>query len=235
MRKILKLFAISTFVLFAVNVYGQNIYYQTEKGNIYNAAQYAKQKQEFVESLKKNVSKNVTVKENLTKLRENKDSVLMAFVWEVHIGKISKRDKREEEMKNALIGKKFPFEKLTNNNVNLSDLKGKPTLINLWFTRCRPCLEEIPALNAIKNKYNSQANFIALTFENEKKVQALLQKREFNYTHLTNEKKFLKEIGINTYPVNILLDKNGVVVKINDGIPIGSKGEELESDLKGLF
>ncbi len=85
MRTILKLFAVSTFVLFAVNVCGQEIYYQSHKGSIYTADEYAKIKQE-------------------------------------------------------------------------------------------------------------------------------------------------KEIGINTYPVNILLDKNGIVVKINGGIPIGSNGEELEND-----
>ncbi len=138
-------------------------------------------------------------------------------------------------MKNALIGNKFPLENMENHKSEWNELEGKPTLINLWFTNCYPCLEEIPKLNAIKKKYASKAYFIAITFDNEAKVQQLLQTRAFNFKQWTGEKRFLKELGINTYPVNILLDKNGIVVKIEGGIPLDSSGDELARDLEELL
>lgn len=36
---------------------------------------------------------------------------------------------------------------------SLSDYRGRVVLINWWATWCAPCLEELPALNELQNKY----------------------------------------------------------------------------------
>ena len=48
---------------------------------------------------------------------------------------------------------KFDLNTLMDKNFNSEQLKGKPTMINFWFTRCAPCIDEMPVLNKIKEKY----------------------------------------------------------------------------------
>ena len=41
---------------------------------------------------------------------------------------------------------------LEGNEYSLSNLKGKIRVLNFWFTTCKPCVEEIPALNELVKK-----------------------------------------------------------------------------------
>jgi thiol-disulfide isomerase/thioredoxin len=126
-----------------------------------------------------------------------------------------------EEFINSYIGKKFPlfeFETMESTNLSLKDLEGKPTLINLWFVGCAPCMRELPALEDLKLKYKDKVNFIAITFNNKDLVERLLKIKSFNYTHIVNAQQFLNNIGVNSYPKNIFLDKNGIVRNIKTEI-----------------
>ena len=52
----------------------------------------------------------------------------------------------------ALEGNPFPafdLPTLSGDRLDQNQLKGKPTVINFWFTRCAPCIDEIPVLNAL--------------------------------------------------------------------------------------
>lgn len=109
---------------------------------------------------------------------------------------------------------------LNSKKVELNDLKGKVTFINLWFTNCFPCVKEIPLLNILKNKFEENVNFVAITFDTKEKVKAFLKKKDFNFQHLVNGKSYLKnDLGNISYPKIIILDQKGVVKYIGEGIP----------------
>ena len=57
------------------------------------------------------------------------------------------------------------------NSFSSDQLIGKPTMINFWFTRCAPCIDEMPVLNKIKEKYKDDFNFIAITYEKKEDVE----------------------------------------------------------------
>ena len=40
--------------------------------------------------------------------------------------------------------------------VRLSDLRGRPVLINIWATWCSPCREEMPSMNALYKDYSAK-------------------------------------------------------------------------------
>jgi thiol-disulfide isomerase/thioredoxin len=48
------------------------------------------------------------------------------------------------------------FKDLSGNDVTLASLKGKVVLVNFWGTWCHPCLEEIPLLVGMQQKYGSK-------------------------------------------------------------------------------
>jgi thiol-disulfide isomerase/thioredoxin len=105
---------------------------------------------------------------------------------------------------------------LDGKQISLNDLKGKPTLVNLWFTSCAPCIEEMPVLNEIKTKYGEKFNFLSITFDSEIMVKKFLEKHKFEFAHIVNSKKLTEKLGFEGYPVNLFLDKNGIV-KIIEG------------------
>jgi len=99
-------------------------------------------------------------------------------------------------------------------------IKERPTLLNLWFVNCPPCIKEIPELNRIKKQYGDRMNFVAMTFDKEEDVKVFLKKKEFNFLILTNAKSYLSEnLGNKSYPKILLLDRNGVIRSIEGGIP----------------
>jgi len=115
---------------------------------------------------------------------------------------------------------KFTLRNLQSKKISSNDLKGKVTVINLWFTNCFPCVKEIPILNVLQNKYKDQVRFLAITYDSKQKVKAFLKKKDFNFEQLVNAESYLrKELGNRAYPKIIILDKEGIVRYIGGGIP----------------
>ena len=114
----------------------------------------------------------------------------------------------------------FKLELLNGGNFSSDSFKGKVTFINLWFTACIPCVEEMPALNKLVEAYKDKVQFLSITFDKIEKVQIFLKKNEFNFKHLINAQEFIKdELKNNSFPKNIIIDKTGKIVLVNDGLP----------------
>ncbi len=97
---------------------------------------------------------------------------------------------------------------------SLDKLKGKIAVLNFWFINCAPCVEEIPDLNGLKNKYanNKNVEFIAITFDSKADVKTFLQKNPFNYNIITDANKIMDDYIVVGFPTNILLDKNNDII-----------------------
>ena len=69
-------------------------------------------------------------------------------------------------------------------------------------------------------------NFIAITFDDEKKVMSFLKRKEFNFKHITNAEKFIEYIGSKPYPENIFINRDGFIQNIEGGL-----GNQADLDL----
>ena len=130
-----------------------------------------------------------------------------------------------------LLDKQFPVEHLKDENnldFKIESLHEKPTLINIWFTSCRPCVEELPYLNELQNKLSPQVNFVAITFDSKEKVDQFLSKHEFNFKHLKVSYQDLERTGIYKYPLNFILDSQGTIRRILGGIDGTEIGEVIK-------
>ena len=135
----------------------------------------------------------------------------------------------------SLYGKPFPefsLKSLEGDVVNLSDFKGKAILINFWFTGCGPCIKEMPALSNIQKKYADQLIFLSISFNTKNELDRFFQSHTFDFMHLTDARDFIDSIGIHGYPKNILINKEGVVHQILDGIhqQLDKEGTVIEGD-----
>ena len=134
---------------------------------------------------------------------------------------------------NDLLDTTFPLFEMTLLNgkaLTTSDLRGKKTLINLWFTSCQPCLDEIPFLNEIRTELNSQEfNFIAITYQDSTEISEFLKSNDFNFTHIVNSRNIIDSLGVRFYPKTIILDDKLTIVRIEKRIPADSSISEIEA------
>jgi thiol-disulfide isomerase/thioredoxin len=119
--------------------------------------------------------------------------------------------------------KAFPNFKLRNlegKKITEKDLKGKITLINIWFVNCHPCRREMPILNTLKEKYQDKVDFKSITFDSKETVQQFLKTNTYTFDHLVNAKSFLKkDLGVKAYPKILIVNREGVVTYVGPGIP----------------
>lgn len=131
------------------------------------------------------------------------------------------------------LGTHFPIEEYKDKdgkNFSANYLKGKNTLVNLWFTNCAPCITEIPILNTLKESVPN-ANFIAITHDPSDKVHSFLLKRKYTFFQITDAGKQLKSyLTVQRFPMSFILDKEGNIREIT-----GLVNEEKLETIKKLL
>ena len=123
------------------------------------------------------------------------------------------------------VGQKAPSFKLPNIEGNEFELesfrKDKHVLLVFTATWCPACRHEIPLLKEYYDEYTDEGfEIVSIDIgESASKVKSFVKKREINYTVILDEKavvtKLYKVIGI---PLNIVLDKSGVII-YKDNLP----------------
>jgi thiol-disulfide isomerase/thioredoxin len=121
---------------------------------------------------------------------------------------------------------KFELKLLNGKELNSESLKGKPTVINFWFSECTPCIEEMPLLNKIKSEFGNDVNFISITFQTKDDVNEFLKTNEFDFIHVIESKEYLKNFGRFGYPKTLILNKNLIITEIEKRIPKDIENEE---------
>ena len=79
--------------------------------------------------------------------------------------------------------------KSTENGLDFDEFKGKKAiLVDVFATWCPPCIEELPILKELREKYKNDFEIVSVLFEKDKPKQEILD--------------FIKEHGIE-YPVTV--------------------------------
>lgn len=138
-----------------------------------------------------------------------------------------------EEFLNISIKENNKFPNIDLKNVDLkTELLQIPeaeyTLIDFWFSRCRPCLEEMPQWIDLYERYNSSGlNIIGISTDKTENVEPYWQKRIIEKkipwkNYLDENAVFASKEKIISFPTNYLLNSKGEVIRKN------IKPEELE-------
>ena len=98
--------------------------------------------------------------------------------------------------------------------IKLSDYKGNIVLLNFWATWCAPCKEEMPSLDNLKAKYNSDSIKIFpinIGKENQKKINKFFN--DLNIKNLKiyfdNPKTLAKDLSLRGVPTTVFFNKEG--------------------------
>ncbi len=134
------------------------------------------------------------------------------------------------------IGRPIPLQgQLANGNgtFDLSKLRGKAVLVQYWATWCEPCKADLPLLKELRSKYK-EFEVVGVNLDNDKNdMIAFLRANNPGWPQLFEEggleNRFATEMGIQTLPTMILIDKQGRVVDRN------IRAQGLESELTKLL
>ncbi len=108
---------------------------------------------------------------------------------------------------------------LTNSPIALWDIKGQLFLVNFWATWCGPCIEELPALQKLHQKFQArgfQVVGIAVddTLENVKEV---VQRYGITYPIiLDNKAQSKRSFQVKGFPESFILDGEHRVMVVSD-------------------
>jgi cytochrome c biogenesis protein CcmG, thiol:disulfide interchange protein DsbE len=97
--------------------------------------------------------------------------------------------------------------------VKLSQLRGKPVLLNFWATWCPPCVQEVPALVALQKQMGDKVTILAVSMdEDEDAYKAFTAKRMAGLLTVRDARKQSSAMyGTFAYPESFLIDKDGKI------------------------
>lgn len=126
-------------------------------------------------------------------------------------------DRKKYKLQDGTVLKELNFKDIDGNSFTLDSLKGKVLVLNFWFTTCRPCVEEIPDLNRIQEKFKDKdVEFFAITFDSKKKLEDFAKKKLFNFTVVPNSMNVIRQFYVNSYPTTIIIDKDRKIHLLDD-------------------
>ncbi len=151
-----------------------------------------------------------------------KKEVLAGLLIAITIAACKQAAPQSPEEYPRLIGLEFPdfeLKDMAGETLRWKDMKGKVALVNFWFTKCPPCVAEIPHLNEILRDFSGEeVVFLAISPDDSLTIGEFLEKRAFHFTIIPEAQRYINFFG-NEYPLNVFVDKNGVIRHARGAIP----------------
>ena len=114
---------------------------------------------------------------------------------------------------------------------HLSELRGKPLIINVWASWCEPCRAEMGSLDRLSQRYGGkQFNIIGVSTDDDSNAAlAFLIRSNITFdNYLDRELTLENMLGADTIPLTLLIDAQGRVLKKFHGFHQWDSPESLE-------
>ena len=131
----------------------------------------------------------------------------------------------------------FTLKSLDGANLRLAEQKGDIMLINFWASWCGPCIQEMPALDKLAQKYQALGVQVwGVNVENDSTAaKAYLSKVKVEFPILFDlDNSVSKAYQVDAMPTTVILDKDGKVRAVHRGYQPGFE-KKYENDIKQLL
>jgi peroxiredoxin len=133
-----------------------------------------------------------------------------------------------------LVGSPAPeilLKDLQGQDVKLSDLRGKVVLVNFWATWCKPCKEEMPAMQASYDKLRDRGFVVLAVNELEDTEKVAEHIRAYGHTFpvvMDRNNTVANKYGVVGLPASFLIDRQGIVrERVSGNLLTESRIEEM--------
>jgi cytochrome oxidase Cu insertion factor (SCO1/SenC/PrrC family) len=110
----------------------------------------------------------------------------------------------------------FDLKDLAGKRVTAQSLRGKPTLLNFFFSTCIPCILEVQPINQFAAEH-PKINFLAVTFDEPQVAQAFANRFDFRWRIVPDARDFIDRVRVKNYPMMALFDAQGRLLGTRKG------------------
>jgi cytochrome c biogenesis protein CcmG/thiol:disulfide interchange protein DsbE len=123
------------------------------------------------------------------------------------------------DAKVGFLAPEFTMQTLDGKTIRLSDLRGRPVLINYWVSWCIPCKEEMPILEKIHQDYQQKGLQVvsvdAIEQDNLDDVKAMVNTFQMSFPVMLDQgEAFKNTYQASFFPTNYFIDANGIIREI---------------------
>jgi len=123
--------------------------------------------------------------------------------------------KKEDD--SAIQAEDIKLTDLSGQPVDLTKLKGKTILVNFWATWCKPCIQEMPGIVALREQLvGKNIEFYFASDEEADKIKKFMKSRRMSSGFV--QVKNLESLGIQALPTTFIFDGEGNLVFSEAGL-----------------
>jgi len=144
-------------------------------------------------------------------------------------------DSNNEELQDA---PDFKVEDNSGEVVKLSDMKGKPVVVNFWASWCGPCKSEMPDFNKLYKKYEDEIQFMMVNMtdggqETKDSASTFIQKQGYEFpVYYDVEYSASNAYNVMSIPATYFITKDGKIAAYANGAINESALEDGISKIK---
>ena len=124
------------------------------------------------------------------------------------------------------------------NRIKLSDMRGKPVVLNFWASWCGPCKSEMPDFEEAYKEYGDDITFMIVNLTDGKNetvdtAQAFIDSQGYTFpVYFDTDSNGAAAYGVSSIPVTYFIDAQGYLVAYGRG---ALNGETLKSGIDMLI
>jgi len=126
-----------------------------------------------------------------------------------------REERKTEAMKEKLDepAPDFTLVDLYGNTVTLSELKGKPVILDFWATWCGPCRMTMPLMQEFYNSHKDDIHYFAVNVweRDTTEVRPFLAKYGYEFNNLFGSAENAQDFGVTGIPTLFLVDEESII------------------------
>ena len=108
----------------------------------------------------------------------------------------------------------FALKDVDGHDFAFKDLRGKTVFLNFWATWCKPCIAEMPDIEALQKEFKDSGLVVVLIdpYESADVAKKYFDEHKYPFVNLVDAKQTVfDKYGDNGVPKTVLIDKDGIV------------------------